>query len=222
MIIQSSIQPIFHLQSRHDTNQSRNSGQIESGNHAHESIQSQEQKGARPELTTQSEPTTKQQSDVAEQRQISELRSRDQEVRAHELAHLAAAGGLSKGGPTFEFVIGPDGQRYAVGGEVQIDTSGVPGDPAATLQKAIQIQQAALAPAQPSAQDRSVAVAAAVMAAEARAEMASQNTSDNTSSSDDEYSFQRVTAKINDTYNAITEIGTQRTSFNNRSGCLTF
>jgi SprA family protein len=194
MIIQSSSQALHPLQSRHDVNPARNREYVESDNHAKE--------------TTQPESTTKQQPNLAEQRQISELRSRDQEVRAHELAHLAAAGGLSKGGPTFEFVIGPDGQRYAVGGEVQIDTSGVSGDPEATLQKAQQIQQAALAPAQPSAQDRSVAVAAAAMAAEARAEIASQKSSNN----EDETSVQRIAAKVNDTYNAITEVNTQRAS----------
>lgn len=112
-------------------------------------------------------------------RQISELRIRDQEVRAHELAHLAAAGGIAKGGPTFDYQRGPDGKLYAVGGEVQIDTSSVPGDPEATLQKAEQIQRAALAPAQPSAQDRSVAMAAAAMAAEARAEITSHNSEKN-------------------------------------------
>lgn len=194
MIIQSSSQALHPLQSRHDVNQARNHGQAGSGSHAQE--------------PAQSESIAKQQPNFAEQRQISELRSRDQEVRAHELAHLAAAGGLSKGGPTFEFVLGPDGQRYAVGGEVQIDTAGVSGDPEATLQKAQQIQQAALAPAQPSAQDRSVAVAAAAMAAEARAEIASQKTSEN----DDEASVHRIAAKVNDTYNAITEANTQRAS----------
>lgn len=194
MIIQSSSQALHPLQSRHDVNPARNREHVESDNHAKE--------------TTQPESTTKQQPNLAEQRQINELRSRDQEVRAHELAHLAAAGGLSKGGPTFEFVLGPDGQRYAVGGEVQIDTSGVSGDPEATLQKAQQIQQAALAPAQPSAQDRSVAVAAAAMAAEARAEIASQKSSNN----EDETSVQRIAAKVNDTYNAITEVNTQRAS----------
>ena len=115
------------------------------------------------------------QQDSETLRQTSELQTRDQEVRAHELAHLAAAGGIAKGGPTFDYQRGPDGKLYAVSGEVQIDTSGVPGDPEATLQKAEQIQRAALAPAQPSAQDRSVAMAAAAMAAEARAEILSHN-----------------------------------------------
>lgn len=193
MIIQSINHALHPLQPRHDDNQARTKGQASDG-HA--------------QKISQSESTTKQQPNLAEQRQISELRSRDQEVRAHELAHLAAAGGLSQGGPSFDFVLGPDGQRYAVGGEVQIDTSGVPGDPQATLQKAQQIQQAALAPAQPSAQDRSVAIAAAAMAAEARAEIASQQISNN----DDETSFQRISAKVNDTYKAVTGAETQRVS----------
>lgn len=191
MIIHSN-QTIQTFQPRHDISQARNNGQAESSNHVREH--------------TNTESSTTRQQDLAEQNQINELRSIDREVRAHEMAHLSAAGGLSKGGPTFEFVVGPDGQRYAVAGEVQIDTAGVPGDPEATLQKAQQIQQAALAPAQPSAQDRSVAVAAAAMAAEARAEIASQQTSDN----DDETGFQRFTARVNDTYNAITEADTQR------------
>jgi SprA family protein len=150
---------------------------------------------------TQSESTNTQQKNPEEQRLINELRAKDQEVRAHELAHAAAAGGLAKGGPTFEYQRGPDGQLYAVGGEVQIDTSGIPGDPEATLQKAQQIQQAALAPAQPSAQDRSVAIAAAAMAAEARAEIASQNASDGSNGGDAEENTQRIATKVNEAYN---------------------
>ncbi|MCH8129990.1 MAG: hypothetical protein IIC70_08840, partial [Acidobacteria bacterium] len=59
----------------------------------------------------------------------------------------AAAGSNASGGPTFEFTTGPDGKRYAVGGEVQIDTSAVDGDPQATIQKMQQVRRAALAPA---------------------------------------------------------------------------
>jgi len=109
--------------------------------------------------------------DPAIQRQLNELRARDREVRAHEMAHVAAGAGLITGGPTYEYQKGPDNRLYAVGGEVQIDTSDVPGDPEATLEKALQIQRAALAPAEPSAQDRAVAMSAATMAAEARAEL---------------------------------------------------
>lgn len=99
------------------------------------------------------------------------LRRRDQEVRTHEAAHKAAAGGLASGGPSYETHTGPDGRDYAVGGHVKIDTS--PGrTPEETIAKAQRIRQAALAPADPSAQDRAVAAKAARMEAQARAEIA--------------------------------------------------
>jgi hypothetical protein len=101
---------------------------------------------------------------------IKQLKQRDQEVRAHEMAHLSAAGGLAVGGMSFEYQKGPDGRSYAVGGEVQIDVS--PGaTPEETLQKAQRIQQAALAPAEPSAQDLAVANSAQQMAMQARAQL---------------------------------------------------
>ena len=102
---------------------------------------------------------------------VRELASRDREVRAHEQAHLAAAGGYARGGPTYTYQTGPDGIRYAIGGEVSIDTSPVPGNPRATLAKAQAIMSAANAPAEPSGQDRAVAAAAAQMAARAQAEL---------------------------------------------------
>lgn len=106
-----------------------------------------------------------------EQQQVNELTSRDREVKAHEAAHKAAGGGLT-GPARFSYTTGPDGKRYAVGGEVSIDTSKVPGDPQATLIKANRIRAAALAPAEPSGQDHKVAAQASQMAAEARLEMA--------------------------------------------------
>lgn len=110
----------------------------------------------------------------AEASQIRELESRDREVRQHERAHAAAAAGIPHSAPSFTYTRGPDGQLYATGGEVQIDTSPVPGDPQATIDKARQIQRAALAPAEPSAQDRAVAARAAAMAAAAQAELQQQ------------------------------------------------
>lgn len=106
-----------------------------------------------------------------QQRQVQELKSRDQEVRNHEQAHLSTAGGLAVSGVQFKYTIGPDGQRYASGGEVSIDTSEVPGDPQATLLKAETIRRAALAPANPSGQDQSIAAKASAMANKARAEL---------------------------------------------------
>lgn len=112
-----------------------------------------------------------QELDIKQQSQIQALKDRDREVRAHEQAHVAAAGGIAVSGTSFQFVTGPDGQRYATGGEVGIDTSAVSGDPAATLRKAETIRRAALAPAQPSAQDYSVASKAAAMANKASVEL---------------------------------------------------
>lgn len=109
-----------------------------------------------------------------QRRQVSQLQRVDRQVRAHEAAHMAAAGGLVRGGATFSYRTGPDGQRYAVGGEVGIDTSAVPGNPQATLIKAQRIRAAATAPADPSAQDRAVAAAATRMAIEAQRQLALQ------------------------------------------------
>lgn len=106
---------------------------------------------------------------------ISELQGRDREVRAHEAAHVAAGGQYVTGGPSFEYQTGPDGKRYAVGGEVGIDTSPVKGDPQATISKMEVVKRAALAPGDPSAQDRAVAASAAQKEMTARAELASQN-----------------------------------------------
>lgn len=88
---------------------------------------------------------------------------------------MAAAGGLAKGAARFSYQKGPDGQLYAVGGEVSIDTSAVAGNPEATLAKANIIRAAALAPADPSSQDRAVAASAAQMAAAARIDIAAEN-----------------------------------------------
>jgi hypothetical protein len=105
-----------------------------------------------------------------DQAKIDQLKARDLQVRQHEQAHLAAAGSLATSGATYTYQRGPNGVNYAVGGEVNIDTS--PGrTPEETISKARQIQAAALAPADPSGQDRSVAARAGQMAQQAQAEI---------------------------------------------------
>jgi hypothetical protein len=111
-----------------------------------------------------------------EQSQLSELRQRDREVKAHELAHKSVGGRYVTGG-SFTYQTGPDGQRYAIGGEVTIDTS--PGTtPEENLHKAELIQRAAMAPADPSPQDYRVASQAAMMAAHARGEIAAEKSAE--------------------------------------------
>ena len=106
------------------------------------------------------------------QKMVDSLKARDREVRAHEAAHVAAGAGVVTGGAQFTQQRGPDGNMYAIGGEVGIDTSPIPNDPEGTKAKARQIASAALAPADPSPQDRAVAASARQMEAKAASEQA--------------------------------------------------
>ena len=108
-----------------------------------------------------------------ERQVVAKLKTTDREVRAHEQAH-ATAGGQHAGAPSYEYQRGPDGRQYAVGGEVPIDTSPVPGDPEATIDKMEVVKRAALAPAEPSGQDRSVAAQADAKKRQAQAELTEQ------------------------------------------------
>ena len=104
-------------------------------------------------------------------KELTELKARDREVRAHEQAHQSV-GGQYAGAMSFTYERGPDGAQYAVGGEVSIDVSPVEGDPQATIEKMRVVRAAAMAPAQPSAQDRAVAARAMQTMLQAQAEMA--------------------------------------------------
>jgi SprA-related family len=109
-----------------------------------------------------------------ELRQLQSLKRRDAEVRAHEQAHLAAAGQYTRGGASFSFKRGPDGASYAVGGQVGIDLS-KERTPEDTVRKMQTVRRAALAPLSPSAADRSIAARAAVMESQARQEILIKN-----------------------------------------------
>jgi len=161
---QASARPVDRP--HHDEPANNHARQHESQTEAHKESQrpSQEARSGRQESEFNAE----------EKRKLEELRARDREVRTHEAAHKAAAGNLARGGAQFEFETGPDGRRYAVGGEVSIDTSKVSGDPQATISRAQTIRRAANAPAQPSGQDRAVAAQATRMEAEARQELTEQ------------------------------------------------
>jgi len=106
-----------------------------------------------------------------ERRKVEQLKQRDREVKEHERAHASVGGGIA-GQPTFKFTTGPDGKQYAVAGEVQIDTSAVRGNPQATIRKLEQVKRAALAPSNPSSQDRRVAARAEASITAARQELA--------------------------------------------------
>lgn len=105
-----------------------------------------------------------------EKEQVRELEARDREVRQHEHAHQQAAGQLAVGGPSYEYEQGPDGNQYAVGGEVKIRLE-EGNSPEETQRLARQAKSAAMAPAEPSSQDAAVAREATAMEREATQEL---------------------------------------------------
>jgi len=113
------------------------------------------------------------QQEQRDQQQVKQLKERDEEVRRHEEAH-AARGGQYAGSPQYEYETGPDGKRYATGGEVSIDVSEA-SSPEKTIEKMQQVRAAALAPAEPSAQDYKVAREASQKETEARQSLAAEN-----------------------------------------------
>ncbi len=128
--------------------------------------------GAPAQKDTSNPQKTSSSPNDSQSRELESLKQTDREVRAHEQAHVAAGGGLVRGAASFGYASGSDGKLYAISGEVSIDTSPVPDNPDATVQKMMQVTRAALAPAQPSGQDRAVASAATKMEGQARQEAA--------------------------------------------------
>lgn len=104
--------------------------------------------------------------DPAIQAQIAKLKQTEEKVKAHEAAHKAVGGNLASSA-SYSYTRGPDGQSYITGGEVQIDMSDGR-TPQETISRMQQVIRAALAPADPSGQDRAVAAAAASRMAEAQ------------------------------------------------------
>lgn len=141
----------------------------------------QDPASGQPATTTEAKPSDvryspngEQTLDASAQRELEYLKSTDRAVRAHEQAHLNAAGSLASGPATYVLKRGPDGSNYAIAGEVPLQMKKGQ-TPEETLALARRIQAAALAPAQPSADDRAIAAAAAQMAVEAAAELAQRS-----------------------------------------------
>lgn len=119
---------------------------------------------------SQSSNASKQELTAQEMAVLLELKKTDQQVRQHEAAHIAAGGSYVSKAASYSYKVGPDGNRYAVAGEVSIDVS-PERDPRATVQKMAVVQRSALAPPDPSPQDRAVAAKAAMIAAQAQAQL---------------------------------------------------
>ncbi len=104
------------------------------------------------------------------QQEVQKLRAIEEKVKAHEQAHKSA-GGQFAGAVNYSYTTGPDGKRYITGGEVQIQI--VQGKtPEETIRNMEVVRRAALAPADPSPQDRAVAAQATQIQQRARADQA--------------------------------------------------
>lgn len=158
--LQSAFESVFGEQKDNGSDESAGK------QNAHDQQESSQQESSQQQAS-QSEQQTE------EQQEISNLEARDQEVRTHEQAH-AAAGGQYAGSPQYEYTTGPDNKRYVTDGEVSIDISEL-NSPEETLRKMQQVRAAALAPAEPSAQDLKVAAEATQKSFEARSEIAEDN-----------------------------------------------
>ena len=139
--------PVSSLDESSQENEKTQEGR-QAGKESGDSLALQDEKGkvgATKELTR------------TEQNEVEKLKKRDQEVRTHENSHVVAGGQYIRGAVHFDFERGPDGKSYAVGGHVNIDVAPVPNNPEATLKKMQVVKRAAMAPADPSGADHSVA-----------------------------------------------------------------
>ena len=175
--------------------------------------QSTEPVAAEPEVgtTNQAEGETKEsQSNSAQQRdkgidgeelteeeqaEVEDMKDRDAEVRTHENAHKSA-GGQYAAAPSYTYETGPDGKRYITDGEVSIDI-GEESDPQDTITKMQVVKRAALAPAQPSAQDRQVYAEASQKEAQARQELNEQKQEEALKKKHQSKSLQAAMKKLN-------------------------
>lgn len=103
--------------------------------------------------------------------EVAELKAIDSKVKAHEAAHMS--GPAASGGATFTYTKGPDGIMYATGGEVlvRIQTGSTPQETITNMQGVI---ATALAPADPSPQDISIASKARVIMMKVQQEFAEE------------------------------------------------
>lgn len=109
---------------------------------------------------------------IKEKLEVKHLEQVERSVREHERSHLRAARDLVVNGPNYQYDVGPDGRKYAVHGEVNIDASVVNDNPADTIEKSLKIQRAALAPSDPSAKDLQAAARARILEAKAHRQLA--------------------------------------------------
>ncbi len=178
-----------------------NNNSIENKNTAEKSFTPENQKtgSIKREISSKFVKEHKDELTKNEKALVTELKQVDQAVKRHEMAHVVAGGRFILSGANYSYKTGPDGKRYAVSGEVSIDTSPVPGDPQATIDKMQQIRRAALAPADPSPQDRKVASTAMTISTKAMSELMLNRIKEK-ASSDEEKAFGNIKQTTDNAY----------------------
>ncbi len=174
----SAIQPVQGVQNSATTTRTENGSTRDNRPEAARTDRVQPSQEAAPQRPIRLQPAALPSLDdkrdafglTAEERRIVEqMQARHDEVVRHEEAHRLV-GGQYASAPRYDYEQGPDGRRYAVGGSVKIDTS-PERDPEATIAKMDVVKRAALAPAEPSPQDRKVAQTADQIRQQALAEL---------------------------------------------------
>lgn len=120
------------------------------------------------DIKNKEKPKSNSKEDLQTKREVAKLQSAERKIIAHEMAHMSA-GGKFAGSPSYSYTQGPNGKKYITGGEVPIKI--IKGKtPEETIQNMEQVKRAALAPANPSPQDMSVASKASQIKSSAAAE----------------------------------------------------
>jgi len=104
---------------------------------------------------------------LKEKMELQELQQTERNVQKHEQAHMRSARNLALSGPNYQYELGPDGKKYVVHGEINIDADISTASEEETIEKARRVQQAALAPNDPSSKDQQSAVKARIIESKA-------------------------------------------------------
>ena len=121
------------------------------------------------------DPARLSEADLAQIRQLS---LQDSKVRLNEEAHVRVGGQYASSHRPMIIETGPDNRQYAVSGEVSFNDTPIAGNPEATIRKLSIVKKAALAPAEPSTQDRAVANKASNGITQAQARLRAQQLQD--------------------------------------------
>jgi hypothetical protein len=143
------------------------------GNHSSDEVPKDTEEAKDSTKSKESELKAKQNELTdAEKKIVEQMKKRDNEVRIHENQHKSV-GGQYAGSPSYTYERGPDGKQYITEGEVSISLSNE-STAEKTIEKMRIVQNAALAPAEPSAADRKVAAEASRIEQIARQEINNQ------------------------------------------------